>query len=273
MTQTQRRFILIKLLINNEEVEYKKWKFPSGELGVQITQYPEVVSWIDVHWNFENNEEIFELLLLSNAIWHKGWRLDTLVIPYLPYSRQDRVCHEGESFSLAVLARLLNSIEVDNIITYDVHSDKAVELVNNLTSVNQRHKAYALPKFDFLIAPDKGAATKASGHFQVKELGTPVVFLTKTRKDGKVLYDDLEYNTISGGVCVVDDICDGGNTFLSLADMLYRTQPNMTKLSLYVTHGLFTAGADQLLHCYDRIFTANLVNSKKLVKEGQVTVI
>lgn len=264
---------MIKLVINGQEIKYKKWNFPSGELGVKLENLPEVITWTEVEWYYENNEEIFEVLLLSDAINRFGRILDLLLIPYLPYSRQDRVCHAGESFSLEVFAKLINMVNAQQVRTWDVHSEVACYKIDRLVNVDQYIMATYLPKFDFLIAPDKGAAEKAKEHDQVVFEGTPVVFLTKTRKDGKVLYDNLEYNTISGEVCVVDDLCDAGGTFLSLAKMLKETQPNVTKLSLYVTHGLFTAGADSLLEYYNEIFTANLVNSKKFVKEGQVTVI
>jgi ribose-phosphate pyrophosphokinase len=264
---------MIKLLVNSKEVQYKRWNFPSGELGVKLENLPEEITFIEVEWNFENNEEIFELLLLSDAFAQFGKMIDRLRIPYLPYSRQDRVCHSGESFSLEVIAKLINLVNAQQVSTWDVHSEVAYEKIFRLNNIQQYMIAAPLPKFDVLIAPDKGAAEKAKLHDQVICEGTPVVFLTKTRKDGKVLYDDLESDTIQGEACVVDDLCDGGGTFLSLAEMLRRTQPGITKLSLYVTHGLFTAGAETLLLLYDEIFTANLVNSKGLIEEGQVKVI
>jgi ribose-phosphate pyrophosphokinase len=263
---------MIKLLVNSKEVNYKRWNFPSGELGIQLLDNFDAKCF-DIEWKFQNNEEIFEILLLSDAIRGIGSYVDIFSIKYLPYSRQDRVCHKGESFSLRVMSELINQVQADFVVTWDAHSNISEALIPNLSNVRQHYLATKLPKFDFLIAPDKGAADKAKLHYQVIFEGTPVVFLTKTRKDGKVLYDDLEVDTIQGEVCVVDDLADAGFTFLSLVEMLKRTQPGITKLSLYVTHGLFTAGAETLLQSYDEIFTANLVNSKGLVKEGQVKVI
>jgi ribose-phosphate pyrophosphokinase len=264
---------MIKLLANSKEVNYKRWNFPSGELGVQLPDNFDAKCF-DIEWEFQNNEEIFEILLLSDAIRGIGSYIDIFSMKYLPYSRQDRVCHKGESFSLRVMSELINQVQADFVVTWDAHSNISEALIPNLSNVHQYQIASKLPKFDFLIAPDKGAAEKAKLHFQARAAqGTSVVFLTKTRKDGKVIYEDLESGTIQGKVCVVDDLCDGGTTFLSLSEMLKRTQPKITKLSLYVTHGLFTAGAETLLQSYDEIFTANLVNSKGLVKEGQVKVI
>ena len=115
------------------------------------------------------------------------------------------------------------------------------------------------PKFDALIAPDKGAAEKVMTHYQVS-LGTPCHTLNKVRLDGRVIYEDYPHDTIQGKVCVVDDICDGGATFLSLAEMLYRSQPNMSRLDLYVTHGIFSKGTDELLKKYATIYVHNNMN-------------
>ena len=263
---------MIKLLINSEEIKYKKWKFPSGELGVQLVDLPEEILWIGVEWNFENNEEIFELLLLSDAIARFGRMIDRLRIPYLPYSRQDRVCHNGESFSLEVLSKMINLVNTTQVQTWDVHSQVACEKIQHLHNIPQWSMAGALPKFDVLIAPDKGAAEKAKTHSQVIYEGTPVVFLTKTRKDGKVIYEDLESDTIQGEVCVVDDLADKGGTFLSLAEMLSRTQPNITKLCLYVTHAFFGAGLSEIDKYYDTVYCSNLMN-KGLVDGRDLVII
>ena len=51
---------------------------------------------------------------------------------------------------------------------------------------------------------------------------------------------------------MVDDICDGGGTFLGLADALAACGAG--PLTLAVTHGLFTRGRGDLAKVFDRIF-------------------
>jgi ribose-phosphate pyrophosphokinase len=62
------------------------------------------------------------------------------------------------------------------------------------------------------------------------------------------------YNLKNKSVLIVDDICDGGRTFIEAAKLLYIEGVN--NVYLYVTHGLFTKGIQIL---YDagikRIFT------------------
>jgi ribose-phosphate pyrophosphokinase len=53
---------------------------------------------------------------------------------------------------------------------------------------------------------------------------------------------------------IVDDICDGGRTFIELAKVLRPLTSGQVKL--YVTHGIFSAGFEALAGL-DRIFVAN----------------
>jgi len=53
----------------------------------------------------------------------------------------------------------------------------------------------------------------------------------------------------------VDDICDGGGTFLGLATAL--KEKNAGKLSLIVSHGIFSKGFEELNKSFDTVFTTN----------------
>lgn len=258
---------MIELKVNGSKVELKSWKFPAGEVGVQIPQIQKH-SKVDVILTMPSSDEIFICLNILNAL-HKQ-ELDHhnihLHIPYVPYGRQDRVCHDGESHALEVFTKVILKAYpyFSTLHIKDPHSQVTVDLFTEWQSTlvveTQRQCAMYLPKFDALIAPDKGAADKVKTHYQVDALNVPYFTILKERKDGKVNYIDFPYDTIKGNVCVVDDICDGGATFLSLAEMLVRTQPNMKILNLYVTHGIFSKGLDELDKFYDTIYVHNNMN-------------
>lgn len=266
---------MINLKVNGHEIEFQSWKFPAGEVGVKLPQIAEHEK-VSVVLTMPTSDEIFIALNILDALATQGIQRENidLFIPYMPYGRQDRVCHEGESFALRVFGQMLKAFpHYNNIYIKDMHSDVTQAVLMGygmqVKHMSQSSCAKYLPKFDALIAPDKGAADKALTHYQVT-LGTPCHTLLKTRKEGQVIYVDESYDTIRGNVCVVDDICDGGATFLSLAEMLKRTQPNITSLNLYVTHGIFSKGTDELLKLYDTIYVHNNMND---FVEGQVTII
>lgn len=268
----------VELKVTGGDVPIKLWKFPAGEVGVKIED-TEVVRKADnvfIRLNDASSDSIMAAINLANAVEQirPEKKKPILFTKYLPYSRQDRVCHEGESFALEVFIKLLSQ-HFSWIFTLDVHSSVS-ELISRtygltFTDVSQSTCAQNLPSFDYFVAPDAGASAKIDQHYQVEFGDTKVVQLSKTRKDGKVIYDDLKSGTLSGKVCVVDDLCDGGATFLSLGQMLRRTQPDMIELSLYVTHGLFTndIAFGAMTGIYDTIYVHNLMNQtfKPCVKE------
>lgn len=264
---------MVELKIDGVTTEFKQWKFPAGEVGVQIPQI-NIFSKVQVFLRMPSSDDIFVCLNILDALYRMNikHRNIELNIPYLPYGRQDRVCSEGESFALEVFANVLKSNQwFSKLVMCDAHSKESLNAFGDclfeIENKTQADCAKYLPRFDALIAPDKGASEKVNTHFQVQGFDTKVFTLNKARQDGRVIYEDYTFDTISGKVCVVDDICDGGATFLSLAEMLLRTQPNITSLNLYVTHGIFSKGVAELLKSYDTIYVHNLMND--MVQKAQ----
>jgi ribose-phosphate pyrophosphokinase len=269
---------MIKLFNTGGPVEFKQWKFPGGEVGVKLPTL-EAYEHYTVTCTLPTSDDLFVLFNLLNALSINGVHRNrvTVAIPYVPYGRQDRACETGESYALEVFTSLIKSqaMYFNKLVIEDPHSAKTVELLESpwydLVVYSQSKCARYLPYFDALIAPDKGAAEKAKTHFQVNAHDVPVYTLNKVRLDGRVIYEEYPYDTISGNVCVVDDICDGGATFLSLAEMLTRTQPRVG-LSLYVTHGLFSKGVADLKRWYDTIYCRNILNPL-VADSGAVTLV
>jgi ribose-phosphate pyrophosphokinase len=264
---------MVELKIDGVTTDFKQWNFPAGEVGVQIPQISEQ-NKVQVWMRMPSSDDIFVCLNILDALFRQEVNPKNieLHIPYLPYGRQDRVCTQGESFALQVFANtLVANAWFSKLVMYDAHSSASWNVFSKylfeVENKSQADCAKYLPRFDALVAPDKGASTKVNTHFQVRGFDTKVFTLNKVRQDGRVIYEDYAYDTISGKVCVVDDICDGGATFLSLAEMLWRTQPNIKSLNLYVTHGIFSKGVAELLKFYDTIYVHNLMND--MVQKAQ----
>ena len=261
---------MITLYKNGVELPFKQWEFPGGEIGVQLSDIDNDCGILySVQMDYENSDDVFVFLNVCDALGECGIHIKNVLgdIPYFPYARQDRVCNKGESKALEVFIQAISKAYCDVIYTKDMHSKETMDLCETygigLVNKNQDNCAGDLPLFDVLIAPDKGAENKAKEHEQVQK-GAELICLSKTRVDSKVVYVDYAYDTIKGNICVVDDLVDGGFTFLSLAEMLKRTQPNITSLNLYVTHGLFSKGTNELKKFYDRIYVHNLMNKSVL---------
>lgn len=206
------------------------------------------------------------LLLLNNAIqMHRPGAKISVVIRYLPYARQDRVCGVGEAFSMEVFADVINSAKFFSVAVWDCHSDVGLKLVNNSLNItmaeivsffaqNNEDFAAALSE-SILVAPDAGSLAKVRR--VADRFGTTVIHCDKQRVHNEV-------NTVVHGKVVpyskfliVDDICDGGRTFISTAKAIRLVCPTAT-FKLYITHGIFSYGLRPLFDAgIDEVFVAN----------------
>lgn len=241
----------------------KEWTFPAGERGVRVKTDTFTESCtVDLH--FKGSDSLIDMLLTVDALRRQyGKHLKiSLNTPYFPYARQDRRMQEGESHSLRVIADLVNSCGFSEVCVVDPHSDVVEAVVNNL-KITPQHEAVmqVLPdiamNYDYLVAPDAGALKKI---YKLSHItGIPVVCATKVRDPSTgdisgVFISEGEYETLRGKrILIVDDICDGGGTFITLSAAL----PAECKRDLYITHGIFSKGKEQLLVDYRNIFCYN----------------
>lgn len=252
----------------HEGIEF--FSFPGGERHVRLPA--SVGGCGDRVWTLTANlysaQGIVDLLLLVDALRRATPQAGELhlMMPYVPYARQDRVAVAGEPLSAAVFCRLINGLGFDTVTIADPHSDVVPALLDRVQVMRAaqyvktlRASALAHVPEIALVAPDVGARKRVE---QVaKEVGAPVAYATKTRDPvtGKLSGAEITGDLPDLPLLVVDDICDGGGTFIALAKVIRAasSQP----LYLYVTHGLFTKGLEPLLALYDGVFTAHCADS------------
>lgn len=168
-----------------------------------------------------------------------------LHLPYLPYARQDRVMNKGESLAIKVYCDFINNLNFNTVKVDDCHSDVGIALLNNVTNDQSFIPEVQELNFDVLVAPDAGSLKKIYKYAKI--LNKPAIRADKERDvktgniTGTVVYGDVEGKK----VLIMDDICDGGRTFIELAKVLYAK--GAKDVTLYVTHGVFSYGK-QVLH-------------------------
>lgn len=257
---------MITLFENDKPLTPIFWEFPGKEIGVKLPDnfVPDPIGVYLIEAKLPDSKEVTQVVHLADALYRAGvpTKNVTLYLPYLPYARQDRVCHPGEAFALEVFLKMLSAAPVGHVSTLDAHSQVAVDLMNQYfplaTSISQWELTEDLPDYDVIIAPDAGAVGKIKDSARD---GTKIVVMSKTRDGiGRVVYEPLQVGEVVGKACVIDDLCDGGATFLALSQSLHATQPEMHTLDLYVTHGLFSRGVGALLQAYDTLYCYNLLN-------------
>ena len=242
-------------------------KFPAGEVTARVS---DIESPFLIRCDFRSYDDIFVALSTANAVRHA--RPDVfirLLIPYFPSSRQDRVTGDGHPFDAQVVASVLSSGEFDEIVTWDAHSDVLGALFAPGHFVNiPQHELLAHLVNDIhnpiLISPDAGAEKKTR---KLSEwLGVPMLQATKVRDitTGKLSGAEIPYSSCCDdkNMVIVDDICDGGGTFLLLAKAI-KEQYDVKSLHLVVTHGIFSKGKQVLLDVFDSVQAANDFTTKQ----------
>lgn len=255
--------------IETVDIVLNQWKFPGGEIGIRLMD--EVFE--DETYNITVNgiissDDIISLANICNALKHNDIPRNqiSVTMPYFPYARQDRVCHSGESFALETFINLIDSMYFHRMTVYDLHSSVSTKLLNQsnkiVHEVLQHELMINLPKHDWYIAPDAGATAKINKHANVTD--DNLIVLNKTRTSNKVIHEIVplqnNFEQFNGKAVVIDDICDGGATFISVAQTLKKINPTIS-LSLAITHGIFSKGLDELKQYYDTLYVVNLMNS------------
>lgn len=258
--------------------------FPSGlEANIKLEVAPgRLNSQVTITIRFSNHEDLMRIALAANALRLLGFREIHLFIPYLPYARQDRAVAGGESFALKVFANYINALSFASVTAFDVHSNVAGALINNFVNISAAKAAARsilsmhIARKSAIVIPDAGAVKRAED--VIKGCSLPVIQALKRRNketgaiEGVELFGDFE------GIkqfFIVDDICDGGATFIALAksirDKIRATAPLDTvienlrgvEINLWVSHGIFSKGINHLLlNGIDSISTTDSIGSK-----------
>ncbi len=172
------------------------------------------------------DQHLIELLLLADACRRRGARRVLAVVPYLGYSRQDRVRTPGEAVSVAVARAALAAGGIERLLVVDPHSTastegppptttvSAVELLADVVGVD-------LPEAAVVVAPDEGARELAERYGA--RLDRPAAHVTKSRLSGeRVRAVDVE-GSVAGRVPVlVDDIVSTGGTIEAAARIAFE---------------------------------------------------
>jgi ribose-phosphate pyrophosphokinase len=242
------------------------FRFPGGEMQVTIPaglrEQADAAREFRINALLKSADDVMQLLLLTDALRRLNPAVPVhLDMPYVPYARQDRVCNPGEALGAAVFCKLINDQQYATVTIVEPHSDVTPALLARVRVVDAAaylKKALAAPAFAqgvTLMAPDAGARKRVQA--LAKALGVADVRYAEKVRDpqtGRITETRVPDDIPAQPVLVVDDICDGGRTFLELAAALRgkTRQP----LYLYVTHGIFSKGLTELKANYAEIFTA-----------------
>lgn len=236
----------------------KTTHLPDSEIHVQIK---ELVRGDDVFLiqpcSAPVNDNLMELLLYLDAFRRASVHSITLVIPYFPYGRQERMAMGREAISARVVARMLQDLGASRVIYVDIHAEATQGFFDIPVDPLSARKVLAAhflddPKFKdaVVVSPDVGR-TKVASRF-AELLGLPLVLMHKRREGfAKVRTTHVVGDIKDKTPIVIDDLIAGGSILDQMADLVEAgARP---EIYLAITHPVLLPTALERLDKYDHI--------------------
>jgi len=225
--------------------------FPDGEQYVRLLE-PEKVqgstTLVITSMYPGQDQSLTRLLILADALVRNNALMIIGVIPYMAYSRQDKVFMQGEPVSALAVLNALKSARYSRVFTVDFHSKAVLSeagsyIVNIMVSdILVKAVAGSLVK-PVIIAPDKGALERA--RIAAESIGAEYDYLVKSRDrvTGEVSYSPSEINVAGKDVVIVDDIISTGGTIAEASRILLKNSARAVYVA--ASHGLMAGSALQ----------------------------
>lgn len=260
------------------DIKYKISNFPDGQQDIVIEQIPNDI-WnmnliVQINSPFNSFRDLELIICATKALRRLGVDTIHLYIPYLLGARSDRQFVEGgNSYLVDVIAPIINAQEYKSVTVIDVHSDVAAACIKNLNVLSN----VDLVKFactdvcapavglsnTVLVSPDAGSLKKIYKVADAIGYKGEIITCSKFRDvDGKLskTYVPLTVEHYNKDIFIIDDICDGGRTFINIVQAIQEAWPSRTgKTYLIVTHGIFSAGFDELGKYFDGVYCTTSV--------------
>ncbi len=216
-------------------------------------------AYIHVLCRVANPNDLFILMQVGDILNRQGveWELH---IAYLMGMRMDRVMSFGEAFSLKVVADAINSLQADCVRVCEPHSNRTTELIKHCAESSLIRVPDLKPYIT--IFPDGGAKVR----YNTCTYRNGSDLCCQKRRDpntGQIVSLEIEEKA----ECVVerhpgkpflvlDDLCDGGGTFVRVADILAERWPERER-HIFVTHMVNAKGIEALAQHYHRVTFTN----------------
>jgi ribose-phosphate pyrophosphokinase len=222
------------------------------------------------------NEHLMEFCLICDALHRGGATEIAAVIPWMGYSKQDKVFRAGEPLSAKVVAQIIQVAHVSRIITVDLHNRATLGFFDTpITELSAKpllieYFRKSVGGSTIVVAPDAGSV-KASTAFAM-EIGSPVVYVDKKRDltTGEVKVMGMSASVQGLDVIVVDDNVFTGSTLLETAKELKKNGAKTVRVGL--THHLYVPGVQEKIEKseIDEMVVSDTVSNQSQIPNSQI---
>ncbi len=255
----------LSLPLSNADIK----RFSDGEISVQIS---ESVRGKDVFiiqsTCMPTNDNLMELLILTDALKRSSTNSITAIIPYFGYARQDRKASPRVPITAKLVANLIETSGIDRVATIDLHAgqiqgffDIPVDNLYGSIVFNEfiKNKHFKNP---IIASPDIGGIARARS--VAKHLGLDIVIIDKRREKA----NESEVMNIIGDVrdkevILVDDIIDTAGTIVKAAKSL--KDKGAKSITACCTHAVLSGQAYERLESgiLDELVVTDTIPLKK----------
>jgi len=195
------------------------------------------------------NDNLMELLIMSDALRRSSAARITAVLPYFGYARQDRRTKARTPISAKLVANMLVEAGIERVLTMDLHAAQIQGFfdipVDNL---------YASPIFALdirtqfkdqmdelmVISPDVGGVARARE--LAKRINSPLAIVDKRREKAGEVAEMTVIGDVKDKIClIVDDMCDTAGTLCKAAELLMDN--GAKEVHSYISHGVLSGPA------------------------------
>lgn len=241
--------------LEKSDLKYNIITFPDGEKHLKLATINRKDS-VEVICRITCSDDLFILMQLSDILNRQEVNVESLNIRYLMGMRCDRLFSLDESFTLKIVTDVINSFHAGEVHIIEPHSDCTGRLIKECYEEYPMYNMVDQMLEDYVICyPDKGAQERYSYNC------SQYICCEKQRDitTGNLLQFSIAKSKVEpcpGKIVVVDDLCDGGGTFLGIAELLKNTF-NPESLVLVITHAVQLEGLKRVAEVYDQVYITN----------------
>ena len=195
------------------------------------------------------NDNLMELLIMSDALRRSSASRITAVIPYFGYARQDRRSKARTPISAKLVANMIVESGIERVLTMDLHATQIQGFfdipVDNLYAspvfaIDIQHHFKGDMRDIMIVSPDVGGVARARE--LAKRLDAPLSIVDKRREKAGEVAEMTVIGSVVGKKCIiVDDIVDTAGTLCKAAEVLVEN--GASEVHAYITHGVLSGPA------------------------------
>lgn len=230
--------------------------FSDGEIMIEIT---ENVRGRDVYviqsTCAPTNNNLMELLIMTDALKRASAATITAVIPYYGYARQDRKAAPRTPITAKLVADLITTAGVDRVVTIDLHAGQIQGFFN--IPVDNLYAApvildYLKTRFTgeqvVMVSPDAGGTERARAF--AKRLECTLAVIDKRRTSPNVAEVMHLIGDVRGKIAIIlDDMIDTAGTLTQAAKALKEN--GASAIYACATHGVLSGPAIERINSSD----------------------